>query len=115
MLHQVNSEMRELESALTAAATLIRPGGRLAVMSYHSLEDTRVKRLLRAGTFTKVTARNSRVTFIQADRISALHAVTGYQRDASLHVAPPRLQDTPPRDAYGNVLAPWKVRVRRAG
>ena len=30
--------MKELESVLTAAASLIKPGGRLAVMSYHSLE-----------------------------------------------------------------------------
>ena len=44
--------MAELESALMAATRLVRPGGRLAVMSYHSLEDRRVKRLLRTGGFT---------------------------------------------------------------
>ena len=32
-----------------AAAGLVRPGGRLCVLSYHSLEDRRVKRLLRSG------------------------------------------------------------------
>jgi len=47
---EVNGEMAELETILTAASSLIRPGGRLAVMSYHSLEDGPVKRLLRSGS-----------------------------------------------------------------
>jgi 16S rRNA (cytosine1402-N4)-methyltransferase len=49
---EVNQEMAELENVLTAAARLVRPGGRIAVMSYHSLEDRRVKRLLRSGGFS---------------------------------------------------------------
>ena len=51
---EVNGEIDELEVILTAAARLVRPGGRLAVMSYHSLEDRRVKRLLRSGGFSDV-------------------------------------------------------------
>eukprot|EP00308_Calcidiscus_leptoporus_P025283 CAMPEP_0119360268 /NCGR_PEP_ID=MMETSP1334-20130426/7932_1 /TAXON_ID=127549 /ORGANISM="Calcidiscus leptoporus, Strain RCC1130" /LENGTH=320 /DNA_ID=CAMNT_0007375087 /DNA_START=54 /DNA_END=1012 /DNA_ORIENTATION=+ len=49
---EVNREMDELEAILAAAAGLVRPGGRLAVLSYHSLEDGRVKRLLRSGSTT---------------------------------------------------------------
>lgn len=45
----VNAEMEELETALVAATELIQPEGRLAVISYHSLEDRRVKRWLRSG------------------------------------------------------------------
>ena len=71
---EVNAEMDELEAILAAAASLVRPGGRLAVMSYHSLEDRRVKRLLRSG------------------------ATSG---------------DSPPRDFYGNSLAPWTPLTRQ--
>ncbi|MDA0378136.1 MAG: 16S rRNA (cytosine(1402)-N(4))-methyltransferase RsmH [Bacteroidetes bacterium] len=45
----VNDELESLDRILDAAPRLVATGGRIAVISYHSLEDRRVKRILRTG------------------------------------------------------------------
>ena len=46
---EVNQEMDALREMLAAATELLRPGGRLVVLSYHSLEDRMVKNLIKTG------------------------------------------------------------------
>lgn len=45
----VNDELGSLEALLKQSAEVIKPGGRLVVISYHSLEDRLVKNWMRAG------------------------------------------------------------------
>ncbi len=46
---EVNDEMGALRDFLEASGKLLKPGGRLVVISYHSLEDRMVKNLLKTG------------------------------------------------------------------
>ncbi|MBK9758441.1 MAG: 16S rRNA (cytosine(1402)-N(4))-methyltransferase RsmH [Flavobacteriales bacterium] len=48
----VNDELGSLEALLKQSAEVIKPGGRLVVMSYHSLEDRMVKNWMRGGDFS---------------------------------------------------------------
>lgn len=46
---EVNQEMQALKEMLAASAGLLKPGGRLSVLTYHSLEDRMVKNLIKTG------------------------------------------------------------------
>ena len=48
---EVNHEMDALRDMLNAALKNLKPGGRLVVLTYHSLEDRIVKNFMRAGNF----------------------------------------------------------------
>ena len=83
----VNQELEELEVTLPQAADLLEPGGRLAVISFHSLEDRIVKRFIR-------------------DRATADKLPRG---------VPVRAADLPPPQlsAVGRAVKPSEAEVRR--
>ena len=59
---QVNQELSEISKALPQAVNLLNEGGRLAVISFHSLEDRIVKRFIRKLSTPNLPPRNIPVT-----------------------------------------------------
>ncbi len=55
---EVNQEMRSLEKFLDGAARSLKPGGRLVVITYHSLEDRMVKNFIKTGNVDGVQQKD---------------------------------------------------------
>jgi len=53
---EVNDEMGALKEMLQQALQVLKPGGRIAVITFHSLEDRMVKNFFKQGTFDEVQA-----------------------------------------------------------
>lgn len=68
----VNDELNSLKKLMESAAEVLAPGGRLVVITYHSLEDRIVKNYIKAGNFTGQTETdiygNLHVPFKQVNR-----------------------------------------------
>ncbi len=55
---EVNSEMEFLKEMLVQAMAVLKPGGRISIITYHSLEDRIVKNFLRTGNFEGVESKD---------------------------------------------------------
>lgn len=73
---EVNKELDALEAFLEQSVDVLRPGGRLVIMSYHSLEDRLVKRFMQKGKFTGEVERDFYGNEIKPFRIITKKIIT---------------------------------------
>jgi 16S rRNA (cytosine1402-N4)-methyltransferase len=64
----INAELEELEKAMDSALALLKPGGRLSIISFHSLEDRLVKRFMRKHSKPAAVPRGLPVTEEQLNK-----------------------------------------------
>ncbi len=71
----INAELEQLREGLKAAVSVLKPGGRLAVISFHSLEDRLVKRFMREQSRGKAVPHNLPVTQAEIDADKVLRTL----------------------------------------
>jgi 16S rRNA (cytosine1402-N4)-methyltransferase len=84
---EVNGELEHLEEGLDAAFSVLTPGGRLAVLSYHSLEDRIVKQRFATWTSRPPVPRGLPVTGIPGDPPLARLVTRGAARPTEAEIA----------------------------
>ena len=70
---EVNDEMGALKEMLQQLPQVLQPGGRAAIITFHSVEDRLVKNFFRQGSFEEVVDENP---FVQQEKITELKVVT---------------------------------------
>lgn len=98
---EVNDELGALREMLVAARDLLRPGGRIAILTYHSLEDRLVKNFLRSGNLEGTIEKDfygnilTPFTLIEKGREATPEevAVNPRARSAKLRIAEKRVKE----------------------
>ncbi len=87
---EVNQELAELEAALIAAEQLLKPGGRLVVVSFHSLEDRIVKQFMQSRSAAAPVYRHSPAALLANEttdtslfRLTPTKAITPSEQEVS--------------------------------
>jgi 16S rRNA (cytosine1402-N4)-methyltransferase len=108
----VNEELSELEEGLEAAEQILRPGGRLAVVTFHSLEDRIVKRFLKArGGLTSAGSRH--LPLKAAGPAPTFSDVARPIRPGAAEIeANPRARSATLRAARRTAAPPWSVALK---
>jgi 16S rRNA (cytosine1402-N4)-methyltransferase len=103
----LNEELQELEGGLEAAEQVLRPGGRLAVVTFHSLEDRLVKRFLKERS-GDVPAGSRHLPERSAPAPASFEAVAKPVRAGEAEVkANPRARSATLRVARRTSASPW--------
>ena len=106
----VNRELGELEDGLAAAEASLAPGGRLAIVSFHSLEDRIVKRFLKERSGTQAGSRH--LPEVQA-RTASFEAIAKPVRASEAELARnPRSRSATLRVARRTAASPWAPKGR---
>ncbi len=104
----VNDELGELDRGLAAAEQLLAPGGRLAVVSFHSLEDRRVKEFLRRRSDMAPRASRHRPVGIELPPPSFTLLTRRAVKPSAAEIAHnPRARAARLRAASRTVAPPW--------
>ena len=82
---EVNREMEALKMALEQSAKVLKPGGRLVVMSYHSLEDRLVKNFMKSGDFDGVLEKDFFGRVISPFEVITRKTLTADEQELSLN------------------------------
>jgi 16S rRNA (cytosine1402-N4)-methyltransferase len=108
----VNEELAELEQGLEAAEQVLAPGGRLAVVTFHSLEDRIVKRFLKErGGLTGAGSRH--LPQVKAGPEPSFEQVAKPIRASEAEIkANPRARSATLRAARRTAAAPWHNEIQ---
>ncbi|QEK51904.1 16S rRNA (cytosine(1402)-N(4))-methyltransferase RsmH [Pedobacter aquae] len=82
---EVNQEMEALKDFLEQTAEVLKPGGRLVVMSYHSLEDRLVKNFMAKGKFSGEVEKDFFGNEIKPFRVVTKKSVTASEEEIKLN------------------------------
>lgn len=106
----LNRELEELEDGLAAAERVLKPGGRLAVVTFHSLEDRLVKRFLKARSGSAPSGSRHIPVVRQTCPQPTFGKVAKPVRAGDAELARnPRARSATLRVAHRTDAAPWPV------
>ncbi|WP_206485073.1 16S rRNA (cytosine(1402)-N(4))-methyltransferase RsmH [Thalassotalea sp. G2M2-11] len=82
----INSELEQIEKALNASLNVLKPGGRLVVISFHSLEDRLVKQFMKKQSQGKQVPRGMPITETELNKGKKLALVGRKQKPTKQEV-----------------------------
>ncbi|MFZ5705914.1 MAG: 16S rRNA (cytosine(1402)-N(4))-methyltransferase RsmH [Pseudomonadota bacterium] len=112
----LNAELDELEQGLAAAERVLKPGGRLAVVSFHSIEDRIVKRFLRERSGANPAGSRHLPDARAGGPRPSFEAVAKPVRAGEAEIAlNPRSRSATLRVAHRTEASPWGLSVKKEG